>query len=68
MSAIRARTLDQLLADVHNVDTFDQEAPLTLEGALDAYEEAVRLAPRLVLAWHHIRMGLRVLTSGKALP
>lgn len=68
MSAIRADTLDRLLADIHAVDTFDQEAPLTLEGALDAYEEAVQQAPRIVLAWHHIRMGLRVLFGGKALP
>lgn len=63
MSAIRARTLDDLL------DFVIQPGPETgLSRAVNAYRHACSKAPRLVLAWHHIRMGLRVLAGGKALP
>lgn len=63
MSAIRARTLDILL------DFITHPGPEPgLGHAVDTYRYACSKAPRLVLAWHHIRMGLRVLTTGKALP
>lgn len=63
MSAIRTRTLDNLL------DFVIQPGPEPGLGlAVDNYRYACSKAPRLVLAWHHIRMGLRVLTGGKALP
>jgi len=62
IDGVRVNALDDCLRVVFATD------PINYTDQANAYRKRCAKAPRLVLAWHHIRMGLRVLTSGKALP